>query len=208
MGRFVLRVFISIFAVFALCPACVLAQDSDVQPYSPYIDGGIGLYGNLGKSNPNYNLDGGVDLSHQRLFAELEAGADTANASGTSNGYNIRTHALAFYRGKGHWSIGGGIHYAEFKSNSYTKHDFWPTAALLYDLKWLRLNSQYLFPGSNSDYHETGPLFDLRIRLTHGFYYRERFSVLHYTDNLQNPPQVHWGREATFGIMYVFRDRQ
>ena len=207
MGRFVCYAFVLLLVAF--CPASLLAQDGDASvAVNPYLDGGIGLYGNLGKSNPNYNADAGIDVKYQRLFGEVEAGFDTANASGTDKGCNIRTHGLAFYRVKGHWNIGGGMHYAEFKSNSYTKHDFWPTFAALYDGKWLRLNSQYLFPGSNSDYHETGPLFDLRLRLTHGFYYRDRFALLHYTDNLQSPPEGHWGREAMFQVLYVFKEKQ
>jgi hypothetical protein len=207
MGRFVRCTSVVLFA--ALCPANILAQNGDATvSANVYADAGIGLYGGLGKSNPNYDVDAGTDVSYQKLFVELEAGADTANASGTSDGYNIRTHVLAFYRKTDRWSFGGGMHYAEFKSKAYTKHDFWPTLAVLYDRKWLRLNSQYLLPGSNSDYHETGPLLDLRLRLTHGFYYRDRFALLHYTNELQSPPQVHWGREATFGILYVFPEKQ
>ena len=191
----------------AVCISSAWPQDAD-NAVNAYVDAGLGLNQNLGRSNPNYDADAGVDILHQRLFAEVEAGADTANASGLGNGYTIRTHALFYYRGKGHWNYGGGIHFSDFQSSAYKEHDLWPTGALLYDIRWLRLNSEYLFPGSNTNYHETGPLFDLRLRLTQGFYYRQRFALLHYTDEVQNPPEGHWGREVTFGILYVFRERQ
>ena len=126
------------------------ARAPDIFPSAIYADGGIGLYGNLGKSNPNYKVDAGVDLNHGRLFGEVEAGADTANASDSNNGYNIRAHGLLLYRGKASWSYGGGVHYSEFRSSAYKKHDLWPTLALMYDHDWLRANIQYLFPGQTA----------------------------------------------------------
>jgi len=193
--------------VIVFSPACAWAQDAD-NPYTIYGDGGIGLYGGLGKSNPNYNVDAGGDLSYQKLFGEIEAGADTANANGADNGYTIRTHGLAFYRGKGSWSYGGGLHYSEFQSSSYKQHELWPTVALLYDKRWVRANFQYLIPAGGSNYPENGPLVDLRLRLTHGFYYRARVGLLFYHDNLESPQGNRTAGEAFFDILYVFHDRK
>jgi hypothetical protein len=203
--------------IFVLCISCLAffsgsllsawAQDED-KTYAIYGDVGMGLYGGFGKSNPNYNADGGADLTYNHLFGEFEAGGDTANALDTDNGHTFRTHALLFYRGKRHWSYGGGVHYSEFFSNSYNQHELWPTAALLYDGEWLRANLQYLVPGPNSNYPENGPLVDLRLRLTHGFYGRTRVGIFFYRDNLQYPQENHIGREAFFDILYVFHDKK
>jgi len=200
-----------LLAALALFSASALAQSPDAQDTRPpalfYADGGFGLYGNLGKSNPNYNADAGVDLNHNRLFAEFEGGADTANESGGSTGYTYRLHGLLFYRGKSRWSYGGGVHYSEFTAQLYKKHDLWPTLALLYERGPARVNFQYLFPGENTDYHEQGPLVDLRVHLIKGFYYRQRTDVLFYRDALQSPPAHHVGSENTFGVLYVFGKR-
>lgn len=202
--------------IVMLCASCLVflfgslsawAQDDD-KTYTLYGDGGIGFYGSFGKSNPNYNADGGTDLTYNHLFAEFEGGADTANASGTNNGHTVRTHGLLFYRGPGHWSYGGGAHYSEFISKTYKQHELWPTAALLYERESLRANIQYLIPGPNSNYPENGPLVDLRLHLIHGFYSRARVGIFFYHDNLQYPQENHIGREALFEILYVLHDKK
>lgn len=196
-----------IFLLLIFCTSSTLAQDASA-PVSAYVDAGIGLYGNLGRANPNFDFDGGADITHRKLFAEVEAGADTANGKGTGNGYTIRTHGLLFYHPAGNWSFGGGLYFAEFSTSAFKEHDVWPSAGLLFNGEWLRANMQYLFPGSNSNYHETGPFVDLRLHIVRGFYLRERLAVLHYSDRVETPPQGHFGAEATFGVLYVFHDKR
>jgi hypothetical protein len=201
--------FVCTLLLVALCASCALTQDADPPaPVSAYADAGIGLYGNLGRSNPNFDFDGGADISHHRLFGEVEAGVDTANGVGTGNGYTVRTHGLIFYRPPGKWSVGGGFYFSRFATSVFSEHDLWPSAGVLYENEWLRANVQYLFPGSNSNFHEQGPSLDARFRLTGGFYVRERVALLHYNDRVQTPPKGHFGSEASFGVLYVFRQRQ
>jgi hypothetical protein len=210
--RFLFGLLLGVSALLPLCAgaqtAAAPAPPQSAEPWVlPYADAGIGFYRRLDRANPSYNADAGVDLLHKKLLVEVEGGGDTADASRGSDGHTFRLHGLAFYRIASRWRLGAGVHFSEFSSSTYKKRDLWPTVAAMYEHDWLRANIQYLLPGTNHDYRETGPLVDLRFHLIKNFYFRQRSALLFYRDALESPPGRHVGSELTFGVLYEFHRR-
>ena|SRR3981081_4307351 len=169
---------------------------------APYVGGGIGVNG-LGFQSPYYNVDAGIDWGklHPILF-EAEAGADTANPTPLKDGYTVRGHGFMMVRASPHWRLGGGVHFSNLFASKFDKRSIWPTLGALFEKDWFRLNAQLLIPTTPDEL--VGPLFDMRIRLTKKFYFRERVGIYWYVPNSANHSRQA-SAVADFGILYVFR---
>jgi hypothetical protein len=172
----------------------------------PYAGGAIGVSGS-GYTSPFFEGNTGFDVDLRPLFVEGEVGADTANKQDTGNGYTVIAHGLLMLQVARGWHLGGGVRYSELTTSLYKKHDRWPVAAAMFERKWFRANVEYLAPGSDHRYHLTGALLDLRIRVAHGFYYRERVSGFVYRNPFEATPSYHKGSDLDYGLIYVFKDR-
>jgi hypothetical protein len=171
---------------------------------APYAGGGIGVNG-LSFQSPYYNADAGIDWGNLRpIFFEAEAGADTANPTPLRDGYTVRAHGLVMVRATPHWRFGGGVHFSELFSSKYDNHSTWPTVGAMFEQDWFRLNAQYLIPTS-TDYSLNGPLFDVRMHIKKGFYFRERVGIYAYRNPNGASPAHHVSAVVDFGVLYVFR---
>jgi hypothetical protein len=171
---------------------------------APYVGGGIGVNG-LSFQSPYFNVDAGVDWGNRTpIFVEGEVGADTANPNGSKDGTTFRAQGVLMWRATTHWRIGGGVHFSELFTSRYDNHGTWPTVGAMFEQDWFRLNAQYLIP-TGSDYSLTGPLFDMRMHIRNGFYFRERVGIYAYRNPNEPNPSHHVSAVADFGILYVFR---
>ncbi len=192
-----------LLALLFLLTSCLAFVHAQVQPY---VGGGIGL-APTGFNQPSYNADAGVDLKLHRWLAEAEGGVDSADDQTTHTGYTLRAHGLFLVRATRRWRFGGGVHYSQLTTSTYTKHDRWPVVAAMYENDWVRSSFEYLLPGSDSRYGLTGPLLDLRVRITAGFYIRERVAAFAFRNPYGGDSGYHGGAEGDFGVMYVVHDR-
>jgi len=193
----------SVLAFSFLLTACLGLLQAQVQPY---VAGGIGL-APTGFNQPSYNADAGVNLKLHRWLVEGETGVDSADDQTTRTGYTLRAHGLLLVRATRRWRFGGGVHYSQLTTSAYTKHDRWPVAAVMYENDWVRSSFEYLLPGSDSRYGLTGPLLDLRVRITGGFYIRERVAAFAFRNPYGGDSGYHAGAEGDFGVMYVVHDK-
>ena len=169
---------------------------------APYAGAGIGVNG-LGFQSPYYNGDVGVDWGSLRpIFFEAEAGADTANPKGLDNGVTLRAEGIAMVRVTQHWRFGGGFHFSELFTSRYDNHGTWPTVGAMFERDWFRLNAQYLIP-TGTDSTLNGPLFDMRMHMKKGFYFRERIGIYNYRNPDGVSPARHVSAAADFGVIYV-----
>jgi len=171
---------------------------------APYVGAGIGVNG-LSFQSPYYNVDGGIDWgSSKPIFFEVEAGADTANPKPLKDGTTFRAHGQVMIKTKGPWRFGGGVHFSELFTSKYDNHSVWPTVGAMFQQDWFRLNAQYLIP-TGTDYSLQGPLFDMRMHIKGGLYFRERVGIYAYRDPNEVSPSHHVSGVADFGAVYVFR---
>jgi hypothetical protein len=171
----------------------------------PYAGGGVGL-APAGFAQPSYNADAGVDLNLHRWFTEAEVGVDSANDQQTRNGYKLRAHGLFLLHATHHWRFGGGVHYSQLTTSTYTKHDRWPIVAAMYENDWVRSTLEYLLPGGDARYGLTGPVVDLRVRISGGFYFRERVAAFAFKNSSGSDFAYHPGAEGDIGLIYVIHD--
>jgi len=188
-----------LFTIFVFVPLCL----GQIQPYA---GGGIGL-APAGFNQPKYNTDAGLDLKLHRWFTEAEVGADSADDQTTRTGYTLRTHGLLLIQATRRWRFGGGVHYSQLTTSTYVKHDRWPVVAAMYENDWVRSTMEYLLPSSDRRYNLTGPLLDLRVRITGGFYFRERIAAFAFQNPFGSDSSYHPGAEGDIGLMYVFHER-
>lgn len=160
-----------------------------------------------GFNQPSYHADAGLDLNLHRWFAEAEAGVDSADDQQTRTGYILRAHGLLLLQATHHWRLGGGVHYSQLTTSTYTKHDRWPVVAAMYENDWVRSTLEYLLPGSDGRYSLTGPLIDLRVRIAGGFYFRERVAAFAFRNPFGGDSAYHPGAEGDIGLIYVLHDR-
>jgi outer membrane protein OmpA-like peptidoglycan-associated protein len=170
---------------------------------APYVGGGIGANG-LSFQSPYYNADAGIDWGNLHpIFFEAEIGADTANPNPLKDGFTVRAHGLVMVRSTEHWRFGGGVHFSELFTSKYDNHSTWPTLGAMFEQDWFRLNAQYLIP-TGTDYSLTGPLFDMRMHMRKGFFFRERVGIYSYRNPNEVSPSHRVSAVADFGVLYVF----
>jgi hypothetical protein len=148
---------LAIMFVVLLILGIIFAPIMRAQEIVPYAAAGIGA-NNIGYTNPDFQLRGGVEREAMRYLTYGEAQFDTANKMDTGNGYELGFRGLGFARklvaDEMALYAGGGIGYSRLHTSAYQKSAVYPILGAGAEVTYgLRLEVQYAFAGTDEWNH-------------------------------------------------------
>jgi hypothetical protein len=149
---------LAIAFVVLLLLVIILAPAMKAQEIVPYAAAGIGA-DNIGYTNPDFQLRGGVEREAMRYLTYGEAQYDTANKMDVGDGYEFSFRALGYARKLAGDELaifgGGGLEYVRLHTSAYQKSAVKPVIGVGTEITYgLRAEVLYTFAGTDSWNHE------------------------------------------------------
>lgn len=179
----------------------LLAQIS-ARPMQPFVEGGAGVYANLGYHNPVVNGGAGIELEATHVFATAEASAIFDRKLDTGNGHSWQTDAGVYWRAS-RFLAGAGDRWTKLITSQYEKQGNRPYVGVGYEGTSVRILAQYVTPWFDVQNGLQGPRVSSELVASKHWHVVLIQGVYRYHDT-GNLGSRRWGVEDTLGLKFDF----